>query len=117
MAPTGSAEVTGFVGLNGAYFVFAFFGVPESDPVLWKAVNPETYLSERPFLATRFMLGAKDASTPQRHVEMVAAFSEGRRELGYDSDVAVIDTGHDYSFAPTQWRATLASITAVLGSR
>ena len=115
VAEEGSSLVDGFVGFNGAYFVFAFFGVPRDDPALWDAVNPASYGELRPSLATRFVLGAGDQATPPRHVEMAEAFSARRRDLGYDAGVVVVEAEHGYSFDPSPWAATLEAIRAVLG--
>ncbi len=116
-AADGNAEVTGFVGFNGAYFVFAFFGMPDADPALWEAVNPANYAELHPSLATHFLLGATDPSTPPRHVEMTEAFSARRRALGFDAAVTVVDAEHDFSFAPPSWATTLEAIQSVLRRR
>ncbi len=108
-----TTAVSGFVGFNGAYFVFDFVGVPTADPELWRLANPAGYAETHPALVTRFLLGSRDATQPARHLEMVEEFSEARRRAGYDSEVVWVDAEHGYSFDEEPWATTLATILAV----
>jgi hypothetical protein len=109
-----STSVDAFVGFNGAYFVFEFVGLPDSDPELWELINPASYADHRPDFVTRFIVGANDSTQPPRHVAMVEAFSTDRRRLGYDSGVVRVEAEHGYSFEPGPWEQTLQVILSVV---
>jgi acetyl esterase/lipase len=111
LAPDGtSGEVDGFIGWNGAYFVFS----PESpfhSPELWPQVDPYGHLDTNPDLRIHLMVGSVDQTQPGWHVEIVTAFAEDLQQLGYDAQLTVIEgAGHDLPVEGPPWDQTLAAI-------
>ena len=109
-------SISGFVGYNGAYFVFLMSGLSDCDPELWALANPRTYVT--PGTARmRMILGGNDSQTPAWHIDEVTLFAEELRGSGYDAELVRIDeAGHGWTTAGPVWDTTLETILAVTGS-
>ena len=108
--------ISGFVGYNGAYFVFLMSGLSDSDPQLWALANPRNYMT--PGTAQiRIILGGSDSQTPAWHIEEVTLFAEELSGFGYDAELVLIEeAGHGWATAGPVWDTTLETILAVTGS-
>ncbi|MEO1065342.1 MAG: carboxylesterase family protein [Actinomycetota bacterium] len=111
------AAIGGLVGFNGAFFVFEFIDVPQTNPELWALVDPRQHLGEGS-ATFRFILGGQDARTPQQHDDEVIAFAGELAELGHDAEVIEIaEAGHGWVADGPIWDATLAAVLSVTGQR
>ncbi|MDX1479489.1 MAG: alpha/beta hydrolase, partial [Saprospiraceae bacterium] len=110
-----ATAVQGFVGFNGAYFVFnSIAGLPEEQPELWDIINLYGYIGNHPTLAVRFLFGNADVQTPGWHIEQSSRFIDSLQAAGYDADTAVVSAGHNFNFQGAGWDKTLEVVLSVV---
>lgn len=85
------------IGLAGSYDPADHSADPrnalrESDPELYRRINPATHLGSNPDLVVHLLHGATDATIS---AEASVRFHEALREAGYDAELTVLDdVGH-----------------------
>lgn len=114
VADSTDASVQGFVGFNGAYFIFVSLGLPQDDPELWSLANLENYIGKNPSLTARFILGENDNTQPAWHIERINGLVAGLRNAGYNAEAPVVQAAHNFTFDGPGWDETLEVVLDVV---
>ena len=109
-----AAKVDGFVGFNGAYYVFDSLTLLDSDVELKALTAPDLFVGGNPDLKIRFIFGSRDPTQPDWHIQRSAQLITELNARGYDAEAATVDAAHGCNFEDPAWEQTLNIITAVI---
>ena len=112
--PTPSESIRGFVGFNGAYFLYEILGLAQSNPALWEMIDVRNFISDKDEIAVRFLYGVNDFSTPPEHTSLSEEFIQNLKDNGFNAESYAVEASHDLAFHPNAWEPIYISILEAL---